>query len=146
MGGGCLVGVTRMIGQGFLRLGGMLAAAIFRTLGFLLTAVIAPFCLGMTRQGLRSIWGGRDDEQSLNPPQRQLGYALLAGVLWVVAYLALRGVLHLLGGALGLVFGELLPASPSFLEPLLTVALVFVAGALVGLWIFRHDEGFFARW
>ena len=146
MGGGCLVGMTRMIGQGFLRLGGMLAAAIFRTLGFLVTAVIAPFCLGMTRQGLRAIWGARDDEESLNPPRNQLGYALLAGVLWVVAYLALRGVLHFLVGALDLVFGELLPASPSFLEPVLTVALVFVAGALVGVWIFSHDEGFFARW
>jgi len=148
MGDGCLVGVMRMTAQAFLRLGGMLASAIFRTLGFLVTAIIAPFGLGMTRQALRRVWGAERDEEGegLNPPQNQLGYALLAGGLWVVAYLLLRGLLHVLNAALRVLFGQLLPTAPGFVEQLLTVVLVFVAGALVGLWVFQHDEGFFSRW
>ena len=146
MGDGCLFGVMRVVGRAFLRLGGMLAAAIMRTLGFLVTAIIAPFCLGMTRQALRAIWGSDDEEDALAAPHNQLGYALLGGLLWVVAYVALRGAIHLLGGALDLFFGELLPAAPGFLGPLLTMVLVFVAGSFVGLWIYQHDEGFFARW
>jgi hypothetical protein len=135
-----------MIGQAFLRLGATLAAAFFRTLGFLITGVIAPFFLGVTRQSLRAVWGVHDEEETMHPPRNQLGFALLAGLLWVVTYLVLRGLLQLVGGALGLLFGELLPAGPSFLEPLLTIVLVFVAGSLVGVWIFSRDEGFFARW
>ena len=146
MGAGCLFGWTRLMGRGFWRLGEFVARVLVRTLAFFAVAVVAPFCLGLTRQILSSLWSGRDEEQGPSPPRHRLGYALLAGLLWVVAYLALRFLFRALGWLVALFFGYVMPAAPSFLAPVLTVGLIFLAGALVGLWIYRRDQGFFTSW
>lgn len=146
MGGGCLFGFTRLIGRGFWGLGAFVARLVVRSIGFLMAAIVAPFCLGLTRQTIHSLWNGQDQEQGPRPPRNRLGYALLAGLLWVVGYVALRFLFRALNQLAGLLFGQVMPAAPPFLAPVITVLLIFVAGALVGLWIHGRDQSFFQNW
>jgi hypothetical protein len=144
MGGGCLFESLRWIGGGFLRLGGWVAGLFIRTFVFLFMSVIAPFGLGATRETVRRVIGVGDEDRA-PAPRGWAAYALLSGLLWVVGYLLMLFLWGLLSRGTGVV-GRWLPTWLGFLAPLLVLGAIFAVGAVIGVWIFRHNEDFFTGW
>jgi len=143
VGRGCLFALGRWVARGCLRLGAMLVSVLIRTLAFLLLCVFGPICLGATREVIHRIIGRRHGEDRTSP-NRQIGgwpsYALVSGLLWMVVYMVLRGALGLLRWVIGHIIAQPGPAASAGLPRVIVVALLFVAGAIIGTLAHRYEN------
>jgi hypothetical protein len=136
------------IARALVRVGTLIVRATIRGLAFLVTRVLGPICLGVTRELVDRILTREEGKRTRRAilGRNPLAYAVVWGLLWVGGYFILRWALSPVSRAVWILVGPLFPEISPTVGLLIVPGIVFAAGVGAGALAFGSEEQFRSAW